>query len=301
MAGATAAMPAAASLGGSIPARVVPVQAARARSALDRIGRPGPEHIERARALWESAPEPLREATRTVDGAVALSYAVLLAPPSPERERQIGVVRAKDPAVAPRLAELVPDVERLDADARLPLLEVAAATLGTLTPERHRVFADVVRDLVEGDRVVELSEWMLSRLVLRHLRERIQPSKPREATYKALAPFTTEATVLLSALAYAGADEQPAAERAFRAAVDEAGLLGMNPCGRDGCPPRALEAALETFALLVPEEKRKLISACATSITADGRVTEREAELFRVVADWLGVPVPPLLPGQLLA
>ena len=270
-------------------------------SALDRIGNPGPEHIERARTLWESAPPPLREATRHLDEAVALAYTLLLGPPGEERDRQLAVVRVEDAAAAPRMAELIPHADRLDPEARLPLLEVASATLGTLPPERHYAFAGVVRDLVEGDRVVELSEWMLSRLLLRHLRERIEPSRPRQASYRSMAPFTTEATVLLSALAYAGADEQTAAEHAFAAAIDEAGLAGVSPCGRDGCPPRALESALETFALLVPAEKRRLVSACAAAVAADGRVTQGEAELFRVVADWLGAPVPPLLPGQLLS
>ena len=57
----------------------------------------------------------------------------------------------------------------------------------------------------------------------------------------------------------------------------------------------------ETFALLIPEEKRRLVSACAASVAVDGQVTARESELFRVVGDWLGAPVPPLLPGQLLS
>jgi len=35
-------------------------------------------------------------------------------------------------------------------------------------------------------------------------------------------------------------------------------------------------------------------------ITADHEVTLEEAELFRAIADTLGCPVPPLLPGQAL-
>ena len=36
-------------------------------------------------------------------------------------------------------------------------------------------------------------------------------------------------------------------------------------------------------------------------ISADEEVTLEEAELFRAIADTLGCPVPPLLPGQDLA
>ena len=196
---------------------------------------------------------------------------------------------------------LLPHVVELNPEARLPLIEVAAAALATLPHERHEAFARLVRDLVEGDRVLELSEWVLSRLLLRHLRDRLEPRRPPKARYRAISAFTDEAIVLLSALAYAGTDEDAAAERAFKVAADEAGLRGARVYARDACPPRALESALETFALLIPEEKRRLVSACAASVAADGLVTARESELFRVVGDWLGAPVPPLLPGQLLS
>ena len=304
LAGAAGVAPVSAGVRKAMPAQTE-ATASRGRSAgpsgLDRIGRPGPEHLERARALWESTPEPLRDAAHHADGALALACTLLLAPAGSERERQLALVRAADPEAGVRVSTLLPHVVKLNPEARLPLIEVAAAALATLPRERHEAFARLVRDLVEGDRVVELSEWVLSRLLLRHLRDRLEPRRPPKARYRAIAAFADEATVLLSALAYAGADEDAAAERAFKVAADEAGLRGARACVRDACPPRALESALETFALLIPEEKRRLVSACAASVAADGLVTARESELFRVVGDWLGAPVPPLLPGQLLS
>jgi hypothetical protein len=270
-------------------------------SALDRIGRPGPEHLARARALWDSAPEPLREAARRPERAVALAYALLLAPAGPERARQLAVVQRDDPAASETVAVLLRATGELDPEARLPLLEVAAAALGALPPERYGRFSRTVRDLVEGDRRVELTEWMLSRLLLRQLRERLEPVRPAKPRYRAVGAFADEASVLLSALAYAGHDDAAGAQRAFAAAAREVGLDGASLRSPEGCPPRALESALDTFALLFPEEKRRLVSACAASVAADDHVHPREAELFRVVSDWLGAPVPPLLPGQLLA
>ena len=274
---------------------------ARTGTALDRIGQPGPEHLERARALWDSAPAPLREAARTPEGATALAYALLTAPPGPERERQRAVVREDDLDAAPAVDTLLDACGQLEPDARLPVLEVAAAALGTLPPERFAAFSRTVRDLVEGDRRVELSEWLLARLLLRQVSARLEPAKPAKPRYRSVRAFVGETAVLLSALAHAGHDDPSSTERAFDAAARELRLPGARLCGPEACAPRALEAALETFALLFPEEKRRLLSACAASVAADRRVLPREAELFRVVSDWLGVPVPPLLPGQLLA
>lgn len=290
--------------GAAVPGAIAlaaPAAAVPRRPALELIGKPGPEHLARARTLWESASAPLRDAARRPESAMALAYALLLAPQGAERERQRALVRARDPERADPTDALAGAAAGLDPNARLPLLEVAAAALGSLTAERFRVFSQTVRGMVEGDRHVDLSEWVLSRLLLRHVRERLEPTHPSKPRYRSLTAFRDETAVLLSALAYAGQEDDRGADAAFAAAAAEAGVAGLRPCGRAGCPPRALEAALETFSLLVPDEKRRLVAACAASVAADGRVNEREAELFRVVADWLGAPVPPLLPGQLLA
>jgi hypothetical protein len=45
-----------------------------------------------------------------------------------------------------------------------------------------------------------------------------------------------------------------------------------------------------------PALQRKLLDACLRCIADDGRTTVREAELFRAIADVIGVPMPPLIP-----
>ena len=63
----------------------------------------------------------------------------------------------------------------------------------------------------------------------------------------------------------------------------------------------ALDRALDTLAAVAPRGKRQLIDACAATIAADREVTVREGELLRAIADALGAPMPPILPGQKLA
>ena len=59
-----------------------------------------------------------------------------------------------------------------------------------------------------------------------------------------------------------------------------------------------LDDALERLAQVTPGCKRTLLEACADCIAADGKVTAREGELLRAVADALDCPMPPLLAGQ---
>ena len=77
-------------------------------------------------------------------------------------------------------------------------------------------------------------------------------------------------------------------------------LESAKPLPVERCTPRLLEAALATLAELVPQQKKRLLAACAATIAQDAQVSLAEAELFRVVADWLECPAPPLLPGQRL-
>jgi hypothetical protein len=46
---------------------------------------------------------------------------------------------------------------------------------------------------------------------------------------------------------------------------------------------------------------QQLLMACAACIAADRTVTQSEGEMLRAIADALGCPMPPLLPGQPLA
>ena len=62
----------------------------------------------------------------------------------------------------------------------------------------------------------------------------------------------------------------------------------------------ALDTALRTLAQCAAKLKRDLLKACALVVAADHEITTNEAELLRAVADILGVPTPPLLPGQTL-
>ena len=107
--------------------------------------------------------------------------------------------------------------------------------------------------------------------------------------------------ILLSVLAHAGHANREGARDAFGEARLQLEMTGVELLESEQILPRALEASLEKLAELVPEQKMRLLAACATSVTADHEVTTDEAELFRTVADWLECPAPPLVAGQRLA
>ncbi|MBW3534405.1 MAG: M48 family metallopeptidase [Gemmatimonadetes bacterium] len=268
---------------------------------LERIGSPSPEHVAYARRLMAQVPEPLREAAHDPVGAPARLHSLLPGRDPGGAARSRALEGPGGAAIAEAARRLASAVEALPAEARLPLVEAAAGTLTALPRAEAERFVRALRALASGEDGLALEEWLLVRLVVRHLEQHLEPARSRSRGYRSLRPFAAECSVLLSALAHAGHAEGAGARDAFAAAADalEAPGLELRSAG-EAREPRLLEAALETLSGLVPPMKKRLVRACATSVAADRTVTPREAELFRVVADSLGVPVPPLLPGQRL-
>ena len=74
--------------------------------------------------------------------------------------------------------------------------------------------------------------------------------------------------------------------------LDARGFGGLRQASQD--------AALCRLAHADAHGTERLLRACAACIAADGLVSEAQGELMRAIADSLGAPMPPLLPGQKL-
>jgi hypothetical protein len=155
-----------------------------------------------------------------------------------------------------------------------------------------------VRALMEADRRTDLFEWVLGRMLLRHLDRRLQPAGQRRPRYYALNQLAGACNCLLSMLAYTGHADSESAARAFDQAAGSLGIGPMKLWPVEQCTLEELDRALESLAEVTPKLKRRVLEACIICIGSDGQVTEEEAELLRAVADGLDCPVPPVVAGQ---
>ncbi|MEW6072914.1 MAG: hypothetical protein AB1726_10040, partial [Planctomycetota bacterium] len=270
-----------------------------AEPALARVGRPAPEHVEYARALVDALPAAVREAAREPYGARALVYGLLLDPADDgvRRAQLAHLAAGPDAAVHAATNALAPALAAVDPSARLPLVDLALPALRELSPAQYAAFRANVEALIRADRRLDLFEWVLGRILLRHLEPGFDPSVTRPVGSAPLPRFAGPCAVLLGALARAGSGDPAAARAAFARGAERLGLalpLAL-PAATD---LRALEGALAALATVAPSGKRAILAAGAAAISADGGVSVAEGELFRAVADSLGCPVPPLLPGQ---
>jgi len=288
---------------GAVVGTAIAAEAAKLKSqpAIDSIGTVSATHIDYMRSLLAEIPAALRSAAHEAYGARAVVYVVLLDKQAAVREKQLAYIDANtDSAVAKLTRGLAVHIQHLAKEARLPLVDMAVPALRQMSDAQYGDFKRNVLDLIKADGRVDLFEWALQRLLLRHLDSHYLPGPDPSVRYYSLKPVAGPCAVVLSALAHLGHRDENESRSAFSAGASELGIDGLSQQARDTVKFEALGQALDDLAQVSPREKRKLVRACARSIAADGKVTRGEGELMRAVADSLGVPMPPLLPGQVL-
>lgn len=198
----------------------------------------------------------------------------------------------------PFLESLLGPLDEAMPQARLPLIDIATAALRELTISQYSAFRTNVVALAKADETLSLFEWVLERMILRHLDPQFAKVKTAPAQYYALTRLQQPCAVLLSALAHHGHSETAQARKAFEQGRFRLGLSGLELLAPAECSLEELDKALSALDTVSFKLKRNLLEAGAAAVSADRQVTVIEAELLRGIADALGCPMPPLLPGQ---
>jgi Zn-dependent protease with chaperone function len=261
------------------------------------VGQVSDAHVEYARLLLARIPDELEEDCRRADGVEAVAYALFIDPEADLAGRQLREVeRRRGADLARRTREHADWLHRTGPEVRLPVADLAQAGLRELDEERRALLTAVVDALIQADQRISLGEYAQRRILLTWLR-------PEEARLDNKSPdvprLRRDIRVLLSFLAYAGAQSQDNADGAYAAAAERAPVDNLEPVlARDQLQLKDLDQSLSRLAALKPRFRKGLVEACAAAIVHDQRIRPAEGELLRAVCDALDCPMPPLLPGQ---
>ena len=263
------------------------------------VGQPRPEHLEYAVDLHEAARPSILLAARDPLGAHALICAFLLSQDSSVREKQLDELgRMTSDAVRDETRGMWSDVQPVPAQARIPLVDVALPALRRLSPPQFEQFRSAVNALIAGNNQTDLFEFMLQKIVMRHLDTRFYPERRPVTQFYDLRPLARDAGILLSATAYTGADDATQAQAAFAKGAESLGRIARTEIPwlpPTECGLSHLDAALDRFGQSVPQIKKNVLSACAETVAFDNIIQPREAELLRAIADSLDCPLPPFI------
>lgn len=293
-------LPAAVAMQDAVASITPPTVAATAIVA--DIGRPRPEHLQYATDLRDAMPPALQSAARDPLGAASLVYAFLLADDASLRARQFDdLSHATSASVRDETLRIWPDVQGIPSQARIPLIDLALPALRRLSLPQFEQFRTAVNALIACDNQITLFEFMLQKIVVRHLDTRFYPERRPLIQFYDLRPLAADGGILLSAIAYAGATDPAKAEAAFNRGAESLGRAARTEIPfllPDRCDLSGLNAALDRFGQSVPQIKKNVLTACAEAAAYDGVIQPHEAELLRAIADALDCPMPPFLPAN---
>jgi Zn-dependent protease with chaperone function len=268
------------------------------KTAVDHIGNPEDEHIEQAHRLMQEIDSQLVSEVHEPFGAMAIIYGLLCAPPSDSvRSSQLELLGKSAPeGIAGHTKKLLPKIDALLVEQRLPLACMALPALDQLSDSQTGAFRTLVRRLIDADRRWTIFEYALQRYITRRIVLRKDTAtEPRISDQQMQASFVQ----VLSTLAHVGGNSH--AESAFDAgwqSLDQH-IFGVQKSpsiiDRDQCSLKQFDLALDRLSLIHIKHKRHILDALAECIVFDERSTINEVELLRVISDALGCPMPPVL------
>ncbi len=269
-------------------------------SVVESIGHPTIEHIQQVHGLVDRLDPKLASSIRDPLSAIAVIYALLMAPPESEvRERQWQVLdESADVLVLSEIKRVQNAVDQLVAEQRLPVACLALPALHQMSPAQTLEFQHTAGALIRADKRTTLFEFAVSRFIAKRLVARLHPQRAKPISHRPATEFRDAFGIVLSTLAKVGnANDPTTAFQLGLQALDEhgAGLKSISMSASEQLSVPALDQALDQLELASPKARRSMLAAFTACISADRQVSVQEGELLRVIADALGSPVPPIV------
>lgn len=237
--------------------------------------------------------ERWKEASHDREEAQALVFGLLLAEDDELLAGEVSFLEKTAGEDAKALAlKWQEEVRGLHSGRKIALIELALPTLRGLSDSEYERFLGITRWLIASDGEVDLFEFMIQRVVGRHLGSHFGRSGFQKIRYHAFDKLLNEANVLVSTVAGIGAKSEEVAKAAHAEATKgwrpSFSLESINS-------HRELDEVLEKFDQASPLVKRELLIACGKAAARDGKLTSSEVELLRTIADSIGCPLPPFV------
>jgi Zn-dependent protease with chaperone function len=258
------------------------------------VGNPESHHVDYAKALIASFPEPIRIGLGHLDGAKGIIIALLATDAKPEANIGAIVAGAGESAALAVARTVIGTFRNQNQHLRLPIVSLALPTLRAVPRENRLQFADLVRKIVAADGRITPFEFALSVMLTRALDDTANPGQI--VKFQTLAPLRDDIANVLSLFVRVASEGSVFFDKLMKdLALEGATLL----------PPTAIkmdevERSLGRIARLAPLKKPQFIKACLAAVTADGRITVRKAELMRAVAAALDSPLPPIIDKEVM-
>lgn len=266
-----------------------------AQEAINQTGTVNKNNIQHAQNIIIGIPEKVRIASQSPYSARAVIYMLLIREQKDKKNAWNTLKKYADPSMPTLTKKLLSGSGELDESLILPILELCINSLRELSLNQYHQFKATLTSIIEADKIVDLNEWVLQRLILQQLDFNFSLRKPTKEKYSYLGAVKDEAEIVLSLIAYIEHKSKPGmAKQAFDLGKKEIGAFAFNIIPQEELSLNKLNNALDKLMQLKPLLKSKMLKACATIILSDQDVTRKGTELLRMISVNLDCPAPPL-------
>ncbi|MEJ6581628.1 MAG: M48 family metallopeptidase [Akkermansiaceae bacterium] len=264
-------------------------------SASERIGAEERRQLSSGEQLVRGLNEDWKRAARDREGAQALIFGLLLAGDDELREGEVSFLEKSVGRDAMELSlKWQEEVRELHSARKIALIDLSLPALRGLSESEYRRFLEITQWLIASDAKVDLFEFMIQRVIERHLVSHFEGGGFAKIRYTRLSQLMNEANLLVSTMAEIGAESEAEAVAAYETATK--GWPGnLKRSGKHSLSE--LGKVLDRFDQASPLVKKDLLIACAKAAAADGDLANHEAELLRSIADAIGCPIPRFVAG----
>ena len=181
-------------------------------------------------------------------------------------------------------------LETYNSSKKLALVDLSLSWLRKMSRVEAQEFVNASQALIEADGEVNLFEFMLQKVIERHVLIGLGLKQVPGMKYRSLLSLENEVVHLLGAFAVlAGGDKALS-----RAAKEYRHYTGKELSVRSSGLGDVAAALLEMDAS-TPLVKQQILRLCSLVVMDDGVVQDQELELLRATAEAIGAPIPPLV------
>ncbi|PID43112.1 MAG: peptidase M48 [Proteobacteria bacterium] len=267
------------------------------RSAIIKtVGTASEDNLDHAKKLLARVPDDVRQALRTLDGATYCIESLILAGQK-GKTGEIPAPHRENPTIRPLLTWM----KTLPRELQFPVIELCLPVLKSQPRSFRLKFLQTLTGHARSDGKISLFEFLLLTFLDRHIGKK--SSAPVTTRYRSLSAVQAELVILVRVLVQASSSDSNERKRLFCQAGNtlwnNRGISNSDLfTGMEHISIQEFNRAINRIKQLSPLLKQPVLETCTDIVMADRKVTSREYEVLRVLADSLDCPLPPLTPQQ---
>ena len=266
---------------------------------LDQMGQICDEQMYVARGILSSINNSIINAVRDRDGAKVIAGFLLLSSDESTRERQTVIIKDFVGPIFDDLQGHIEDILESPSATKIAIMDLCLPSLRSCSENEYDQFCDYIDMLILADDQIDLFEFMIQRIIKRHLDKYFgRVKKSNSFRFVSLSNVKKECTVILSAMAGVGSAVKSESLEAFNNGaliLENEGSGNLKMLEPGSCGINEIDKALDKLERCSSTLKKDILVACGTAALSDNHLSCLEIELLRAVADSIGTPIPPFV------